>query len=268
MRHRAARRAPAFGSIEETLKEVRYPDCPSRLEALQAFADPMPHASGKTRRQYSWVLAACHAAQVVRELAVHCGSDPGKHQVGTFHVFPLSEEEDFRLAAQAFAVKELADRRSDENPGCVHAQHLDPSDRDGSLGHDLLMPKKHLPVLGPATPSQATPSQARPIGGDSGFSGNAKGRCLSCSQKKGANLAMGKKRCFAGAKNGEQAHCQTEDSPRNAVRQVGGPAPQLKRVAKPEPRVKPWAEATARGDRKPIASARRTSSCWGGTQWT
>jgi hypothetical protein len=61
--------------------------------------------------------------------------------VSTFYIFPFAKEENPTLAAQTFAVKELANRRSYVYAGCVHTEHFDPSDRNGSRGCDRVSEK-------------------------------------------------------------------------------------------------------------------------------
>jgi hypothetical protein len=105
----------------------------------------MPHALGKAVCQRSRVLTAFPAVlKEIHELALHCGSDRGKHQVSTLRVILLAEKEDLPLAAQTPAVEELANCRSDIDPSCVHAQHFDPSDRDGSRADDLAVSEEHI----------------------------------------------------------------------------------------------------------------------------
>jgi hypothetical protein len=146
----------ALGFIEETSKEFHRPVAEilpfgkhsggtAGLEPLQAFTDSIAHALGKTVRQRFRMLTASPAVFKENcELPLHCRSDHRQHQVRPLRVILLAKEENLRLAPQTFAVKELANCRSDIYSSCVHAQHVDPSDRDGSRAYDLAVSKKHV----------------------------------------------------------------------------------------------------------------------------
>src|SRR5262245_36424564 len=105
----------------------------------------MPHALGKAGRQRSRMLAAFPLAlEESRELLLHCRPHHREHQQSTSRVILVAKEEDLRGPAQTFAVEELADRRSNIEPGCVNAQHLDPSDCDSSCAYDVVVSKEHV----------------------------------------------------------------------------------------------------------------------------
>jgi len=151
-----ARCVVAFGSICQTPKEPGCPvakvlpsdqhvEGPPRLEPSQTCTDPVPHALGKTRRQGSRVVAASRrAAKEIGDLAIHCRSDHRQHQVSALCIFAFAQEENPALASKTFAIIELTDRRSDIYARCVHAEHLDPSDRNGSRSCDLAASEEHV----------------------------------------------------------------------------------------------------------------------------